>query len=175
MPIPKAEAGGVHEALYDPRLYTPSNLGSNMDIQIAVNAAALSQLNYKRNREAREAYHVLYPLLKPHHPSYPSTYSNAVGILHPDIFPKSVAKFVEMTGSDVKYLLEFYGLNDLGDSVSIPPDTGSSGSFLFEAAPDKETNVGRYRCLQILANHIGLKLDLVRYPGLDIFQDYDLC
>ncbi|KAF3089224.1 hypothetical protein TWF102_009716 [Orbilia oligospora] len=146
-----------------------------MDIQIAVNAAALSQLNYKRNREAREAYHVLYPLLKPHHPSSPSTYSDAVGILHPDIFPKSVAKFVEMTGSDVKYLLEFYGLDDLGDSVSTPLDTGSSGSFLFEVAPDKETNVGRYRCLQIIANHIGLKLDLVKYPGLDIFRDYDLC
>ncbi|KAF3281118.1 hypothetical protein TWF970_002290 [Orbilia oligospora] len=164
MPTPKLHS------YYESQFHMESTIRSNVDVQMAVNAAALSQLNYKRNKEAREAYHILYPLLKPHHPCYPSSYSEAVGILHPDIFPKSVAKFVEMTGSDVKYLLEFYGLNDLGDSVSIPPDTGSSGSFLFEAAPNKETNVGRYRCLQILANHIGLKLDLVKYPGLDIFR-----
>ncbi|KAF3167220.1 hypothetical protein TWF751_008239 [Orbilia oligospora] len=91
MPTPKLRH-------YESQLHLESTIRSNLDVQMAVNAAALSQLNYKRNREAREAYHVLYPLLKPHHPSYPSTYSDAVGILHPDIFPKSVAKFVEMTG-----------------------------------------------------------------------------
>ncbi|KAF3101488.1 hypothetical protein TWF103_007906 [Orbilia oligospora] len=151
MPISKVES------IYGSYLHSPSDIRSNMDIQIAVNAAALSQLNYKRNREAREAYHVLYPLLKPHHPSSPSTYSDAVGILHPDIFPKSVAKFVEMTGSDVKYLLEFYGLDDLGDSVSTPLDTGSSGSFLFEVAPDKETNGLTFSGIMIFAKLSDMK------------------
>ncbi|RVD89320.1 uncharacterized protein DFL_000333 [Arthrobotrys flagrans] len=148
-----------------------STIQSNIDIQIAVNVASQAQLNYKRNKKARETYHVLYPLPGPHHPGRTCKYIDMIEIPYPKMFPKSVAKFVEMSGNDVRSLLTFYRLKDLEDSVLAPPDTDYPGNFLFSTVADRETARGKYQCMQILAHHIGLKLDLLKHEGLKIFRE----
>ncbi|KAK6518970.1 hypothetical protein TWF281_003660 [Arthrobotrys megalospora] len=150
--------------------FVPSNVQSNIDIQIAVNNSAQAHLNYKRNKEASKTYHLLYPIPLSHSPWRNHEYHDLVTTLYPNPFPNSVAKFIELSGNDVEYLLKFYWLGGFDDSVETPPNMDSPGQFL-SAALDRKSAVGRYKCMDLLANHIGLKLDSVKHETLDRMRE----
>ncbi|KAK6498074.1 hypothetical protein TWF506_004316 [Arthrobotrys conoides] len=162
-----------------------STIQSNRDIQLTIDLASRAQLNYKRNKQAKELYHALYPIPLPQVPAGRSReYDDMIKRSFPGFFPKNVQKFVQMTGDGVKYLLVFYGLDDLDDAVLAPPDTPLDINslnidspatdppatdlelpYLLAEGQDAATRAGRYRCLEILANHIGFNLDSIFFPA----------
>ncbi|KAK6334363.1 hypothetical protein TWF730_003576 [Orbilia blumenaviensis] len=162
----------MYNASTSTRYNSPATVQSSIDVLIAVNLSSQSHLNYERNKEATKSFHRLYPLPAQHYPGKRCEYGDMVTMQYPVAFPKSVAKFVELSGNDVRYLLNFYGLTDLEDTIEVPPTTDFPDPFLFTSINDYKTAIGRHQCMEVLAKHIGLNFTTIGHESLTRLRNH---